>query len=282
MNARIKEFLDTAVRPFLTRAWQRLKPYASRFGRLLRAFFLSKRFLVAMMSLIAAFLLLNYVVMPWYVYHGGTLSVPDVTMMQYEEALKVLDDAGLVGIEGDRVLDNAHPIGGVITQNPAPGSIVKYGRHVYLTVCGGEVQVLVPQLRGRSLRDARFALERDGLVLGDIEYAASNQSPENTIISQSITHAARVKRGTIVGVVVSAGKPDRSVEIPNLFGKSISEAIKLLARYGLKVGNITYQVNIELLPNTIVDQYPQAGAAADSGKTVDLFVVKAGILQDEH
>lgn len=282
MNHKIKEFFDTAVLPFLTRTWQILKPYITRIGRMLRSFFFSRKFAIAALSLVGAFLLFNYAVMPWYVYHGGTLSVPDVTKMQFEEACKVLDDAGLVGIEADKILDNAHAIGDVITQNPAPGSIVKYGRRVYLTVCGGEVEVLVPQLRGRSLRDARFALERDGLVLGDIEYAASNQNPENTIISQSIPPTSKVKRGTTIGVVVSAGKPDRSIEIPNLFGKSLSEAIKLLTRYGLKVGNITYQVNIELLPNTIVDQYPQAGAAADSGKAVDLFVVKAGTLQDEH
>lgn len=226
--------------------------------------------------------LANYVVLPWYVYHGGTLTVPDVTGMKVEDAMKKLDDLGLVGIQAETILDNNYEVGTVVSQNPRPNAVVKYGRHVYLNICGGEVLVTVPALRGRSLRDARFALERNGIVLGEIHYAASDSLPANTVMGQTLAPNSRVRKGTSMDVVVSVGRGVLAVEVPDLTGKTLVEAERLLARMGLKIGNVTYQVNPDLLPNTIVDQFPVAGAPADSTRRVDLFVVKVGKIPDEH
>jgi beta-lactam-binding protein with PASTA domain len=44
----------------------------------------------------------------------------------------------------------------------------------------------------------------------------------------------------------------------------------------LKVGNITFQSSFDLLPNTVVDQFPRAGEMVNEDQAVDLFVVKAG------
>ncbi len=242
----------------------------------------SRRFQYSVGILVVFFLLLNYAVMPWYVYHGGTLAVPEVTGRQFEDAHATLTAAGLVGIPGDTILDNTIAIGSVVTQNPKPNSIVKYGRHVYLTICGGEVQVNVPMLRGRSLRDARFAIERNGLLLGEVQYAASDSSPVNTIISQTVAPMQKVKKGTVVGLTVSTGREATSIEVPDLTGKSLADAHKVLTRLGLTVGKVTEQVNNELLPNTVVDQFPKPGSAAERGKGIDLFVVKVGKVQDEH
>jgi beta-lactam-binding protein with PASTA domain len=242
----------------------------------------SRWFLYPFGIMITIFLLGNYVILPWYVYHGGTLNVPDLTGMKVEDAMRRLDELGLVGIQGEVILDNQFPVGTVVTQNPRPHAVVKYGRHVYLTVCGGEVLVTVPSLRGRSLRDARFALERNGIVLGEVHYAASDSLPANTVMGQTLAPNARVKKGTTIDVVVSVGQGILALEVPDLTGKSLPEAERILARLGLKVGSVTYQVNPELLPHTIVDQFPLPGSPADSTRRVDLFVVKAGKIQDEN
>ncbi len=242
----------------------------------------SRWFLFPVGGLILIFVLANYVILPWYVYHGGTLNVPDVTGMKVEDAIVRLEEAGLVGIQGEMILDNQFPVGTVVAQNPRPNAVVKYGRHVYLTVCGGEVLVTVPVLRGRSLRDARFALERNGIVLGEVHYAASDSLPPNTIMGQTLAPGARVKKGATIDVVVSVGRGVLAFEVPDLTGKSLSEAERILARMGLKIGSITFQVNPDLLPNTIVDQFPLPGSPADSTRRVDLFVVKAGKIQDEN
>ncbi len=276
----IREYIDKIVRYFKS---EEFRSRISRSKRGAYKFMKSKPFLYAAGVIIGSFVLINYVVMPFYVYHGGTLTVPDVTGLQFDEAQQKLYGMGLVGIQGEKILDNDHKAGEVLTQNPRPSSIVKYGRHIYLTTCGGELLVAVPALRGRSLRDARFALERNGLKLGTVENEVSDSYPANTIISQSATANDRLKKGMSVSVVVSTGRVVAStVPVPSLTGKSLKEAQKILEFVGLKVGNVTYQVNADLLPNTIIDQVPAAGTAVENGATVDLFVVKAGKLQDEN
>jgi eukaryotic-like serine/threonine-protein kinase len=248
------------------------KPYTKRILQFIKG----RRFLTAVGSIVGFFILLNYILLPAYVRNGGTLTVLDVSGIPFDSARAILDGQGLQAIQAETRPDPDRPSGTVINQNPQGGAIVKHGRRVYLTISGGEGQVVVPSLRGRSTRDAKFALERYGLKLGGINYATSSNFPENTIIEQSIAPDSRVARGTVVGVTVSSGREMRQIEVPQLVGKSTTEAEKLLMNAHLKVGNISFQPSFDLLPNTVVDQFPRAGEMVNEDQPVDLFIVKAG------
>jgi beta-lactam-binding protein with PASTA domain len=221
-------------------------------------------------------ILMNYVILPYYVKHGKTLSVPTVVGIPLDSAKEALTAQGLVPVEAETRPDPAYAAGMVTNQNPASGAIVKQGRHIYLTISGGEIQVFVPTLRGRTLRDARFALERYGLKLGLVSYATSTTFPDNTIIDQTVIANSRVVRGTQVGVVVSTGSDSLQIVVPMITGKSTTEAERILMAAGLRVGNITLQPSFDLLPNSVVDQYPRAGEKVARGHAIDLFVVQAG------
>ncbi len=248
------------------------RPYLQRVLRILKG----KRFLTVVGGIIGLFVLMNYILLPAYVRHGGTLTVPDVTGVPFDTARAMIDGSGLQTIQAETRPDPDHPSGTVINQNPQAGAVVKHGRRVYLTISGGEAQVLVPSLRGRSTRDAKFALERYGLKLGGINYATSGNFPENTIIEQSIAAESRVSRGTVVNITVSRGQEMHQIQVPQLVGKSTTEAEKLLLSARLKVGNISFQPSFDLLPNTVVDQFPRSGEMVNEGQAVDLFIVKAG------
>jgi eukaryotic-like serine/threonine-protein kinase len=248
------------------------KPYTDRILRFIKG----RRFLTVVGTLLGLFILFNYILLPAYVRHGGTLPVPDVSGMPFDEARTTLDMQGLQTIQADTRPDPDHPPGTVINQNPQGGAVVKHGRRIYLTISGGEALVVVPSLRGRSTRDAKFALERFGLKLGGINYATSGNFPENTIMEQSVAPDSRVTRGTVVSVTVSTGRENRQIAVPQLVGKSTTEAEKLLLNAHLKVGNISFQPSFDLLPNTVVDQFPRAGEMVNEDQAVDLFIVKAG------
>lgn len=235
-----------------------------------------KRGLTILGSLIALFVLVNYVLLPVYVNHGSRLEVPRVIGMTFEVAAAALDSAGLQSVDAGTRPDPTYPAGAVIFQNPLPGAIVKEGRRVYLTISGGEALVSVPLLRGKSLRDARFALERNGLKLGEAAYEYSETFPENTIIDQSRIADSRVGRGSSVRVTVSRGRTMSQIPVPAVVGKTLAEAEKVLAAAGLKIGIVTYQPSFDLLPNTVVDQFPRAGDPVSPGHEIDLFVVKVG------
>ena len=235
-----------------------------------------KRALIVGGTLLAVFVLMNYVVMPLYVNHGSRLALPGVQGMSFDSAQAALRQAGLDPVQGETRPDPRYPAGTVVFKNPQAGAVVKEGRRVYLTLSVGEVQVTVPLLRGRTLRDAKFALERYGLKVGSVTSAVSDAFPAGTIIDQSHPADTRVPRGSYVALVLSSGKAVSATTVHLLEGKSLGEAEKLLTEAGLRVGNITYQPNFELLPNTIVDQFPRPGEAATEGQAVDLFVVRAG------
>jgi eukaryotic-like serine/threonine-protein kinase len=229
-------------------------------------------FLLAL--LLVLFVALNDLIIPWYVNGGGTLNVPVVVGMKYDDAMNMLDSIGFEPRKGDVRLDREHPAGIVIIQNPLAGSIVKKGRRVYLTVSGGEVLITVPDLKGRTLRDARFMLEREGLKLGAIEYQSSDEFPENTVVEQKITSGAKVKRDTYISVAISQGVAGEKVVVPDVTGKTVSDAVRIFASLGLKLGKVSYVPASDLLPNTVVDQSPRVGETIPKGQEIDLFVVQ--------
>jgi beta-lactam-binding protein with PASTA domain len=238
-----------------------------------------KKALILAVVLLLLFFLVDNVIMPQYVQQGKTTKVPDVTGMPLDEALRILQESGLEGKKSEERPDKHYPEGTVALQTPPAGAEVKFGRGVYLVVSGGEPMVFVPGLRGRSVRDASFALERFGLQLGSIQYEVSTEFPVNTIMDQAIPESTRVSVGTQVNVVASQGPSKDQVPVPSLLRKTLTEGEKILTQSGFKVGNITYEPHPEILPNTIIDQYPRAGDMASAGQPIDLVVTRRGELR---
>ncbi len=232
-----------------------------------------KKILWILFALFAIVLLMDNVILPWYV-SSPIEKVPDVVGKTEVDAVKQLETQDLEPIVGDTTFDEKFPKGSIIFQRPRAGETVKEGRRVYLFVSGGEPVVHVPQLTGKSVRDARFSLERLGLKLGDVDQEPSGY-PKDMIYDQQFAEGTPVKKGETVDVTVSLGQVQTgSIEIPDLIGKSLTEAEKILADSSLKVGKINYQPSFSLLPNTILDQYPSKGNKVNPGDKVDLFVTK--------
>ena len=96
------------------------------------------------------------------------------------------------------------------------------------------------------------------------------------IFDQEFVEGTPIKKGQLVGVSVSSGIESGEISVPDLIGKSLMEAGKVLADSLLKIGKLNYQISFSLLPNTIIDQYPSKGTKLNPGDAVDLFVTKAG------
>ena len=235
-----------------------------------------KRGLIVVAVFAALFFLMDDIVMPLYTAQGSTTSVPSVVGLSQQEAKDVILKAGLEAKEAETRPDKNFPVGTVSFQNPPAEAVVKFGRGVYLTISGGEILVAVPALRGKSLREATFTLERAGLRIGEVRYEPSDESFMNTIISQAVDPDRKVRSGSSIGVVVSQGKAGEKRAVPNVSLKSLADAKKLLVQAGFQVGAISYQISLDLLPNTVIDQFPRAAEMALYGQAVDLFVAQKG------
>lgn len=231
-----------------------------------------KKILLILGAIIVFLLILNYLIMPWYV-NSPEVVIPNVVGEDINQAKDKLKDANLDAVINDTIFDTRYPIGKVIMQTPKAGEIVKEGRNVYLVISGGVSYVETPRLIGKSLRDAKLNLERVGLKLGRIDELPSN-NPADMIIAQEISPGTKVKKGEVINISVSLGQEAGNVEVPDLIGKSLNEAQMILSNAGLITGRINYQPSFTLLPNTVIDQYPSSGQKLKAGDKVDLFVTK--------
>lgn len=233
-----------------------------------------RKLLVVLGAVFIIIILLNYLILPWWV-NRAEVEIPKVIGMNESDAVALLEKSELNPIISDITYNQNFLKGTIALQKPDAGSTVKVGRRVYLFVSGGEPTVLVPLLKGKSVRDAKFALERLGLQLGNVEQVPSS-SPKNMIFDQEFVEGTPIKKGQSVSVSVSIGIEMGEITVPDLIGKSLMEAQRILADSLLKVGKLNYQISFSLLPNTVIDQYPSSGTKLFQGDAVDLFITKSG------
>ena len=237
-----------------------------------------KKSLIFIGTLIFLMFLVNNVIMPLYVKHSDTVKVPKITGLNYMEAKKIIDDGGLEIIQGDVKYDENIPIGQILDQNPPGDETVKYGRRIYVTICGGEQLSEVPNLKGRSLRDAKFTLEQRGLRLGETVKKNTNEFPSDFVVSQIIQPGSKVKKNTAMDLILSDGPVIGDLKVPSVTGKTLEEAKKIISENKLKLGKITYQTNNDLPAGQIIDQYPKVDKSANENTTVDLFVARKKVI----
>ncbi len=233
-----------------------------------------KRFFVFCGAVILMIILFNWVIMPLYVKHNTLVKVPSVVGQDFSDAKKNLDQAGLEGLQGDIRYDPSKPIGTVLDQNPPADQMVKDGRRIYLVVSGGEQLYDVPNLVGRTEREAKFILGQRNLELFEVENKASAQYPAGIVMSQVEQTGAKVKKGTKIGVVISVGMETGDLKVPDLIGKNVEDAKKLILQSKLMVGKINFQPSTTVSLNSVIDQYPKANTMTKENQKIDLFVNK--------
>jgi eukaryotic-like serine/threonine-protein kinase len=229
--------------------------------------------LIIFLSILGIF---DRLVMPSYTRHGKMVEIPDVVEMPLAQADSTLNRSGFELVVESGRYDNHYPEGTVIDQNPHAFSDTKPGRRVYVTVSSGEQMCMMPNLIGKSERDAVFTAHSSGLDLkeDDVGYEYSYYYPTGVIMAQSIPPGTKLKKDTPLHVTSSLGALPEEFTIPNLIGQPLDRATKIVLTSGLALGQVSYTVNEKLLPNTVIEQSPAASSHAETGQSIDLVVSK--------
>lgn len=162
------------------------------------------------------------------------ITVPSLAGKPVEVAENTLKDLHL-RYSVDEIANNEVPAGQVISQTPSAGTKVKEQRIIHLTVSKGGEAILIPDLKGLTLEQAKERLNKLGLSIGAIENGNDPDLADNLIISQSPQPATRVNKGTSVNIVMNVKKP---ITVPNLVGMTLGDAEKVLAEEHMTIGNI--------------------------------------------
>jgi eukaryotic-like serine/threonine-protein kinase len=116
------------------------------------------------------------------------IEVADVRGRSLDEATTVLREAGLELEVVDRRYDDATAAGTVLSQDPAPGSVLRRGDTVQVTVSRGPEPIAVPNLRGMRTGEAIAELEALGFEVQVERRAGSARSSTPTGSSTRIPH----------------------------------------------------------------------------------------------
>jgi serine/threonine-protein kinase len=130
-------------------------------------------------------------------------------------------------------------------------------------------QVEVPRVVERAPDQANRLLRAAGLNPSFQEGEFSTTVAEGLITRQDPPAGRSVAKGAIVRYWTSRGRP--VVEVPNVIGKKLQEAVAALSESGLKAGKVQGEFN-EAELNTVLRQNPDSGRELRSGDTVDLVV----------
>jgi beta-lactam-binding protein with PASTA domain len=134
--------------------------------------------------------------------------------------------------------------------------------------------VEVPRVEGLTVAKAEAELRDVGLLLGGPEVKVSDL-PKDTIISQDPRQGELVEVGSLVDVVVSAGKAQ--VQVPDLVDfSSVADARKALADAGLAMGKVTEE-DSDKPEGTVLRQDPAAYETVDAGSAVAVWVSNAQV-----
>ncbi|MBQ9769617.1 MAG: PASTA domain-containing protein, partial [Clostridia bacterium] len=163
--------------------------------------------------------------------------------------------------------------GVVCEQSPEPGTKVKPGQKVTITVSQGQKKVTIPNVYEKSFELAKDELEQSGFVVVE-EYKTHETIPEGDVIETSPLALETAPIGSEIIVYVSSGKPSDPVTLPNLVNGHKDDAEDVLKGYGLKLGKITYRYSETMPKDFIISSNPSATDTrqVERGSAVNIVV----------
>jgi len=131
-------------------------------------------------------------------------------------------------------------------------------------------QVIVPDIRGRKVEEARKICLAKGLYMKESDEKFDEDVPEGAIISQDPLPGEYVKQGRTIFVTISSGL--KMVTVPDLKGESIREAKIRLSQNNLVLG-ISSKVHSKDIPEGfIITQNPLPNLTVKRNTSVNVLV----------
>ncbi len=156
--------------------------------------------------------------------------IPTLTGSTYEEAVDALQELGLPASSVEKT-DDAVPAGQVIGTDPPAGEIVDTGTAVTVFVSTGKQAVTVPDLRNKTLEQAKADLTAVGLVPGVENREPSPTVPGDTVLGTTPEAGAAAELGSTVDFRISSGM----VTLPDVTGQTLEAATSYLAAENLQL-----------------------------------------------
>jgi eukaryotic-like serine/threonine-protein kinase len=130
--------------------------------------------------------------------------------------------------------------------------------------------VIVPDLVGKTLNDAKAEASRRKTSLGVQGYQYDSRYERGRVIAQDPPALSRVKSHRTVKVVLSEGS--EKVAMPRLEGRSLEWATQALKDAGLRKGRVSQIHTPQFAAGRIIAQFPPVDTTLARGASVNFLV----------
>ena len=195
--------------------------------------------------------------------HGQEYVMEELVGRNYNE----VESTNLLNLRfviSDSIYNNDNEAGTILSQDPLPGTMIKKGRKIYLTIASREPEdIIMPDLIDMSLRQAVSQVMSEGFMIGRLNFVES--ADRNAILSQTVngrrvTPGQRVKRGSVIDLTVGRGSSDLGTVVPVVIGKNREQAQRAIYASSL---NISEHFNGNVVNKNAARIYKQEPECSD-------------------
>lgn len=204
------------------------------------------------------------------------ITIPKFIGMTQEVAENTITELGLVAKvteESSELYDE----GIVCGQNPTQNDTAEPGSTVEIIVSTGADQsvVSVPEVAGKSLSDAQYAMTVAGLNAANSSEEYSDTVAAGTVIRTEPAAGTSVEVNSSVKIIVSKGAETKVVSVPDLKGLTEEKALAKLVEKGLTGEVEAYKYDDSVKQGKVISQSHSSGTQVEAGTKVT-FTVSLG------
>ena len=226
---------------------------------------LAAAFGIVVFLIVGAMIFLNVVTK-----HNRELIVPDLSNMSVSEAEFAAGQMNMRVEVTDSVFVKRMSRGAVYRQNPSPGSKVKDGRRITLTINAVNAKkITMPNLVGYSMRQAKAELLSRGLVLGKLIYVMKQLHG-----NLEVEPGTMIESESVIDLVVGLNAFDNVTYVPDVVGLKYMSAVDAVHDNSLNIKTLRFDATVkdydDSLNAMVYSQRPSASDSVQLGMGADV------------
>lgn len=199
-----------------------------------------------------------------------TVTVPDVVGRSREEAVEMIEVAGLEVGEIKNEATNDFSEGIVVKTTPGANTSRRQGSKIDIVVATAAL-VSVPDVSGKDRETATQELENLGLKV-TVKEEYSDSIGEGLVVKTNPQTNSSVEKGSSVTLYVSKGVAPELV--PNVVGKSQDSASQILQDAGFYIGSVIQEYSSTVESGVVISTDPVANTELAKGSVINIVVSK--------
>ena len=202
----------------------------------------------------------------------NVIKVPEVKGHTLAEAMNILSDAGIINYRSKYESSDEVEKENVIDITPAEGTEISKDDEVVILVSKGKDSLAIPDVSNTTKEDAISTLEGMKFLV-KIQEKASDTVAAGKVVSTIPAAGTSAKVGDTITILVSSGPENTKVLVPNVTGKTETDAATILSNAGFKA-SVVYKEDNTVEKGNVISQSVAGGNEADRGTTIVLSISK--------